>query len=107
MLADLTSGGLTDVNISELGAMRRAHPLGGLIQRGQHGRSPRLGRGEEPGRAVATAACAPPPAAPAMVADVIDEVSSAAAAEDELAGGELTWQASSLEAASMLRMCRA
>ncbi len=43
-----------------------------------------------------------------MVVGAIDEGLSAAAAEDEpAAGGELTWQTSSLEVASMLRMCRA
>jgi hypothetical protein len=39
--------------------------------------------------------------------DVIGEVLSAAAAVDEPAGSELTWQTSLLEVASMLRMCRA
>jgi hypothetical protein len=42
-----------------------------------------------------------------MVVAATDEGPSAAAAEDEPAGGELTWQTSSLEVASMLRMCRA
>jgi hypothetical protein len=44
---------------------------------------------------------------PAKAAGAIAEVFSAAAAGDEPAGGELTWQTSSLEIASMLRMCRA
>jgi hypothetical protein len=42
-----------------------------------------------------------------MVVDVTGEGASAAATGDEPVGGELTWQTSSLEAASMLRMCRA
>ncbi|MBV8402250.1 MAG: hypothetical protein JOZ17_26540 [Acetobacteraceae bacterium] len=42
-----------------------------------------------------------------MVVYAVADVSSAFAVEDELAGGELTWQTSSLAVASMLRMCRA
>jgi hypothetical protein len=42
-----------------------------------------------------------------MVVDAIGKGSSAAAAGNEPVGGELTWQTSSLEEASMLRMCRA
>jgi hypothetical protein len=104
MLANLARGGLADIDVCELGPMGRAHPFSRLIQRAQHGWPPRLERGEAPGRIVATTACAWLPAAPAMVVDVIGEGSSAAAAGDEPVGGEWTWQTSSLEEASMLRM---
>jgi hypothetical protein len=42
-----------------------------------------------------------------VVGDGIAEVVLAFAVGDALAARELTWQTSSLEAASMLRMCRA
>jgi len=115
VLADLARRGLAHVDVGELGAMGRGDPLGRLIQRGQHGLPPRPGRVAAGRRFAVPVVSAPRGAAwPMAAGDGGGPLPVAGWVELPVAGGVdgpdwgwSAWKASLLEAANMLRMCRA
>src|SRR3954452_8685529 len=107
VLANLAGRGLADIDVGELGTVRRGDLLDPLIGSGQHAALPRLGRTGGGGRPVWPAAPASFPAGSAMVVGTVPEQGPAAGGKQALDGEMRTSEASSKEAATMLRICRA